>query len=437
MSVESFVTDASWPQAPHLFVISFRKLRCWIDALNYRTIAGRRVLILPTVAFIVIAQAALPAQDNAGSNLYLQFDPKPVLQQGTVAFVRAYADPGSMPAPPDKEALVGYSDDFKLVVDRQSFRFDQFGGYTFTAFTTPLKGNKTIYIFYARAVPQGTFADLEDTVTFHLHHGEKDSSGTILLPLHSVGSNDLLENANSSTLETTKLSGGPQPHIRLRSTLPSFALQITQVEVSSACSDCWSELAPPNDLKSGSSARVLTAKGQDTDIVLVGKPRTWPSLRSSLVHFKMSDAHDKLALRVTYSPIEGGRVRTQDFEIPVRFSPSIWEVVLVLVLGTATGIIVRRVLGQADAFSFKQIAGISCAVLASEFILYLSISDTRPLVLFGFNADPTQPLTIALIALFVSGGPKLKTWLAQVIQQLWDQIKATSNSPGSAGQKND
>jgi hypothetical protein len=393
-------------------------------------------MILPLFVFVMLSTVSAIGQDLTQSQIYLEFDQKPVLQQGTVTFVRSYPDPVSAPMPSDKDGLVGYSDDgaFKLVVDRQSIRFDQYGNYTFTVFANPLKAIGG-FTFYLRARPQGTFGDLEDSVHFHLHHEGKDSSGMILLPLHAVGSSDLLEPAKPILLpETIKLSGVVRPSIRLRSTLPNFALQVMQTDVTSECSDCWKDLAPPVDLGAGGPGRTLTAKGQDTEILLTGRARAWPSLLTSLGHFKMSDPHDNLTLRVTYAPVEGGRIRTQDFVIPVRFSPSIWEVAALMIVGMAVGILLRRALGQADAFARRQIAIVAGTVIASELILYVSVSETHPLVLFGFNADPTQPLTIFLIALLVSGGPRLTTSIAQVTRDLWNLVRGTQpNNPDPGG----
>ncbi len=194
----------------------------------------------------------------------------------------------------------------------------------------------------------------------------------------------------------------------------------------------WEGLEPPADLRLGAAGRILTSKGQETEILLNGVPRTLPSLRTSSSHFKISDPHDKLMLHVTYAPIEGGRVRDQDFVIPVRFSPALWEVIVALVVGIAIGIALRKVLGQADAYQRPQIAKVSGAVLVSVLVLYISVSaDTRPLVLFGVNVDPTQPLTIAAIAILVGGGPTLTAWIRQIIQQLWDLLNGVQPKPDS------
>lgn len=384
---------------------------------------------------LVCAGLAL-GQDANLSQVYLDFEPKAVLQQGTVTFERSDADKALTPFPSDKDGLIGYSSDdaFKLLIDRQSIRFNQYGNYTFNAFAK-LRTKEEGFTFYVVARPQGAFGDLEDTVTFHLHYRGKVSSGTIALPLHTVGSNDLLEVAKEIKVpETIKLAGTVPPSIRLRSALPNFGLQIKQIDVKSDCGNCWQSLAPPNDLQAGSGeGRVLTAKGQETEITIAGRPRTWPSLRSSLVHFRMSDPHDNITLQATYAPVEGGRVRTQEFAIPVRFSPSIWQIVLLMTLGTAIGILVRRALGQSDAFTKKQIGIVCATVLVSELILYVSVSDTHPLIVFGFNADPAQPLTIFVIALLVSGGPKLTEWITGVAEQLWNLIKGTQVQNRTAG----
>jgi hypothetical protein len=392
--------------------------------------------VLPSLVLVLVCVVSAKGQSN--TQVRLEFDPKPVMQQGTVTFFPAYPDDVATAAPSDKDMLRGYSDDgtFELLIDRQSVSFNQYGNYTFSAFAIPLVNKKgAVLNFYVSAHPQGTFGDVEDTVTFHLHHEGKDSSGPILLPLHTIGSNDLLEPVGPrSVAETIAPSGAVQPSIRLRSTLPDFALQIVQVDVTPDCKDCWTGLEPPADLLPGKAGRLLASKGQDTNILLNGVPRTLPSLRTSSVHFNISDPHDKLLLHVTYAPIEGGRMRAQDFMIPVRFSPSLWEVVAALVVGIAVGIVMRKLLGQADAFRLNQIAKVCGAVLVSELVLYVSVSaDTRPLVLFGVNVDPTQPVTIAAIAVLVGGGPTLTAWIRQVVQQLWALVNGAQprTNPGA------
>ena len=391
--------------------------------------------VLPLLFIVLVGFVSAGGQSN--TQVRLEFDPKAIMQQGTVTFFPSYPDEVGTSPPSYKDMLRGYSKDgvFELLVDRQSVSFNQYGNYTFNAFAIPLNKNgikEGIGLsFYVIAHPQGTFGDVEDTVTFHLYHEGKDSSGLIPLPLHTIGSNDLLEPVNPSSLpETIKLSGTVQPVIRLRSTLPDFALQLMQVDVRADCKDCWESIEPPADLRPGATGRILTSKGQEAEILLNGQPRTFPSLRTSSSHFKISDPHDKLMLHVTYAPIEGGRMRTQDFVIPVRFSPSLWEVVVALVVGIAAGILVRKVLGQADAFQRTQIAKVSGAVLVSELVLYISVSaDTRPLVLFGVNVDPTQPLSIAAIAILVGGGPTLTAWIRLIIQQLWDLLNGVQPKP--------
>lgn len=393
-----------------------------------------RLSIFCGVQVALLCSAFAGGQDANSSQAYLEIETKAVLQQGTVTFERSDADSTLTPFPTDKDGLIGYSTDdaFKLLIDRQSIRFNQFGNYTFTVFAKPRDRNDGL-TFYVVARPQGTFGDLEDTVTFHLHYRGKVSSGTIALPLHTVGANDLLETKDSKLPEIIKLSGAVSPSIRLRSALPNFGLQIMQIDVKSDCGNCWQGLAPPSDLQTGSAGRVLSAKGQETEITIAGRPRTWPALRRSLVHFGISDPHDSITLQATYAPVEGGRVRTQDFPIQIRFSPSIWLILLLMGAGTAIGILVRRALGQNDAFEGKKIGIVCATVVVSELILYGSISDTRPLVLFGFNADPTQPLTIFLIALLVSGGPKLTEWISGVAGQLWTLLKGTQVQNSVAG----
>jgi hypothetical protein len=399
--------------------------------LFYRNTSSSHSPVLLFPLFIVVGIASAGGQSN--TQVRLEFDPKPIMQQGTVTFFPSYPDDVATPTPSDKDMLKGYSDDgaFELLVDRQSVSFNQYGNYTFNAFAIPLNKKGKGLNFYVSAHPQGTFGDVEDTVKFHLRHEGSDSSGLIPLPLHTIGSDDLLESVNPSSLaEPIKLSGTVQPVIRLRSTLPGFAVQIKQVEVKADCQDCWEGLDSPADLRPGGAGRILPSKGQETEILLNGAPRTLPSLRTSSSHFKISDPHDKLKLHVTYAPVEGGRVRAQDFVIPVRFSPSLWEVVVALVVGIVVGIAMRKVLGQADAFRRTQIAKVFGAVLVSELVLYISVSaDTRPLVLFGVNVDPTQPLTIAAIAILVAGGPTLTTWIRQIIQQLWDLLNGVQARP--------
>jgi hypothetical protein len=404
----------------------------WIPQ-EVRLFRGR---VLPIVFFVLVEMVSAPAR--SGAQIRLEFEPKAIMQQGTVTFFPSYPDPVASPVPTDKDALRGYSDDgsFELIVDRQSVNFNQYGNYTFNAFAIPLAKGATLS-FFVSAHPQGTFGDVEDAVRFHLHSNGRDIPGSIPLPLHSVGWSDLLDVANPiSAPEAIRLSGLVPPTIRLRSILPDFALQIIQVAVTSDCKDCWAGLDVPPDLRVGGAGRILMSKGQDTEVVMDGVPRMLPSLRTSSTHFKMSDAHDRLSLHVTYAPVEGGRIRSQDFVIPVRFSPSLWEVVGALAVGIIVGICMRRALGQVNAFQWKEIAQVSGAVLVSELVLYISVSaDTRPLVLFGVNVDPTQPLTITAIAILIGGGPTLTAWIKRVIQQLWALVGSAQSNPNPADPK--
>ncbi len=179
-------------------------------------------LVLP---FFFMLVGVVPAGGQTKTQVRLEFDPKAIMQQGTVTFFPSYPDEVATSPPSDKDMLRGYSEDgaFELLVDRQSVSFNQYGNYTFNAFAIPLKEKGNSLSFFVSAHPQGKFGDVEDAVKFHLRQEGKDSSGLIPLPLHTIGSNDLLEPVNpSSFAEAIKLSGTVQPAIRLRSALPDL-----------------------------------------------------------------------------------------------------------------------------------------------------------------------------------------------------------------------
>jgi hypothetical protein len=411
------------------------------------------LLTLISLLFVCCRLAA--AQDNNAvpflSSTYLELETKQVGQQGTIAFTRAYPEDTPSPLPNERDSLRGYSNDnaYEFIVDRQSITFDSWGKYTFNVYAVLQEGQNRgigILMFYITASPRGAFSDQEDTVKFHLHRGNAESVGLVSLPLHSIGTNDLLELVIANpAVQTVKVSR-PQLTLKLRSALPDFPLQILDVEVTKEdCPECWrGSLTVPTDLQRGRVGRILANKGQDTELVVNGSLNRWAALLTSSTHFSLSDPHDRLTLRASYAPAEGGRVRTQDFSIPVRFSPSIWDVIVALVLGWLLGVAIRKAGGQADIVpsrnQWKQwklwtpLATTAAAVVVSEGVLYATVSaDSRPLVLFGINVDPTQPLTIFLIALIVSGGPTVTTWFNNVIKQLWDSIKSTQ--PASAKPK--
>jgi hypothetical protein len=67
-----------------------------------------------------------------------------------------------------------------------------------------------------------------------------------------------------------------------------------------------------------------------------------------------------------------------------------------------------------------------CLVLASEALLYWGVaSGSRPLVLFGLNIDPSQPVPCFFIALIVSGGPTVVAWFqvqAVILKETYKHI---------------
>lgn len=191
---------------------------------------------------------------------YLEFKTKPILQQGEVKFERSDPDSSTpqAPLPSVTDSIIGHSDDstVRLIIDRHSIEFNQFSNYTFTAFATRVNQNRAPLVFHVTARPKGTFGDFEDDVRFTLHDNGQVLAGNIVLPLHCVGTDDLLEQTQpASGIKAISLSGGTPVTTRLQSTLPDFGLQITGIDVTAGCKDCWRGLAAPADLGQGGAGR--------------------------------------------------------------------------------------------------------------------------------------------------------------------------------------
>jgi hypothetical protein len=135
------------------------------------------------------------------------------------------------------------------------------------------------------------------------------------------------------------------------------------------------------------------------------------ALLATLTSLKPEQAHDHLWLQVTYASEQGGVSKsTGELDIPVRFEPSLLNLLAALVMGSLLGTLASQFLPGVwkDTRSLLQQTGRALLFsLVAEIIAMLLVGLGSRFVIFTFDLDPWQFLPVLVIGLLVSGGKKL------------------------------
>jgi len=266
------------------------------------------------------------------------------------------------------------------------------------------------YAYDVRAEPVGKFADVLANVKFKIKTGTQESAGLLKVPVHSTAyDGDLQRKMDDSAVIDAKVSRSPA--ISLRNSLDNLGIHVTGVEVHRNCERCWEDIqSGPLNVRIGSSASV--------DIPLNIRPKPlWAMLSTALI-LKKDKPQDTLAVKVWYNVEQGGISKDKTFNIPVRFAPSIWHLVMATIIGGIVGAFLKRILDHEDSrISWGFVGKIVFLSIVAEFFAAVAASFDSKLIILSFDMDPRQIIPAAILAFTVTGGPTATKWVGSIIQQ--------------------
>jgi hypothetical protein len=346
----------------------------------------------------------------------LHLDSANVKQEGLVEFSVLFAESSTLSDFPAIRFNVGETGDqaFRLYIDLGSIQTITFNAFTLSAYLVDERENppKT-YKYDVTGNPTGNFRDEATRVVFHIKSGNGSSDGWISMPVYSAVKSNLLVVPTQKSPFPASVSKSNPIQLLLQNLPDTLTVQVTEVSAQSPCSWCWTQIKSPVTEKNPLNIDGGSSVPLEIDFLA----KSVPALLHSALIIQPDKPHDTVTLTVTYHTEPGGADRKQMIPVEIRFTPTFWALALVLACGILLGLGARYLLtgklGQTDnETAFHAILFAIVFVTIAEFVgvLMTSYGESK-LVLFGIDLDPRQVFPAFVLAILVSGGPAVVSWV--------------------------
>lgn len=315
----------------------------------------------------------------------IEFFPRPCLSRGETAQLQP----------------VGKAGEWQVMVDRSSEE-SRSEGEIFHYFLHLASNGKPEHCFQLTATPAGTFRDQRSAVRLRVVDGEEKVEGEIQLVLHNgLEAPHYLdaELVEEPPVEGT-LFGEVAISLNLTNRLENVPLTIDWIEVDADRPRRW-WVQPVAVASTGS---VLgPGRTKERALRVEGKASGWRAFGAALNPFTAKESHEVVTVRIGYGT-EGGMPRQLDVTVPIRFEPSIFAVVVALVVGLLVGCTVpagkyARVLGRRSFWGYWRpiVLRVAPVAVISWALGMTLVSGGSQFRLFGVTLDPDQLMTAFLI----------------------------------------
>lgn len=273
--------------------------------------------------------------------------------------------------------------------------------------------------FAAKAL--GRFLDHEEEVDLRVTAADGTATeGSLLLPIHSVASDDFLGFRLLQTPTVVPTGGQEVVSIDLTNLLTDLDVLVSgELRVSTNRPMLWqeppqAELAPP--LAAGEDFLLPRGDTAFGKIRLTAQPVGLSALRRSAVPYRRGSApagggrsigskhgiHDRITVYVPYRT-PGGFPRELAIELPIRFWPSGWSLLGALFAGVAFGSLFRLPWsrGRFGEWCWASLAALIVGVIGWAIALLLVAFDSE-VRLFTIELDPYQILPVLVFG-FAAG----------------------------------
>ena len=338
-----------------------------------------------------------------------------VKQDGEVKFVTLYQGSENRADFPTPQFLLGQTDDqaYRLYVDVDSIQQLRFNSFNFTAYLADAKaGALKAHRFQITGNPTGLFRDAPVKVSFHVKNGATFATGSIEMPVYNAKKTDLLQFEEQKEPEYVSVSGTTPIDIHPGNAPDSLSIVVTDVAVSGSCPKCWKRLSSTVNEKN--PLRIETGAKASLPVDLI--PNSIPALLQGALVIKPDLPHDTLSLTLTYHTDPGGADRKQTVPAKIRFGPGLVGLALALLAGISLGLTARYLLtGKLGKDNERALHAILSAVvfgLIAEVVGVMMTSyGNSKLVIFDLDIDPRQLFPAFILAILVSGGSAVVTWM--------------------------
>ena len=325
-----------------------------------------------------------------------------------------------------REVVIGETADkrFRMYFDLSSGESRVNSHYQNQAFVCEnMNGKPSCIPFTVFATPVGQFSDSMRDVDFIVEDEGKTHSGQWKLPVHSFSNAPVLAIAEAIP-SPIPVNVGSETTVKIvfKDLLSDSRIRIDDHPVLLQEEKAMWKSAAVQALQQGKP--ILIGEGEIDHVFDVKlNPSILDALSASIAPVREDKPHTRLTLLVGHQVEYGGHQRQLEVELPVRFVPSFWSLFLVVLLGSALGIVFSFVLpgDKKTNVSWRTFVAAAAFSLIVEAVCILLVAGGSKLVIFKQEVNPSQLLTVLLIG-FASGliivwrSDALRTWLDHLIQ---------------------
>jgi len=369
----------------------------------------------PLVCGIVLVTFCSSLALGQASAPQFSMDSVNVRQEGVVSFSTLFLATDPRADFPEPRFLLGQTDDqsYRLYLDVDSIQQIRFNAFTFAAYLANAReAARGAYKFQVTGNPTGSFRDAPVRVSFRVKSGTNSSVGTILMPVYNATKTDLLQAEKQGEPAYVSVSGATPLQIRLSNPADTLPVAVTDVSVVESCLKCWTRVSSAVNEKSPLQVEPGTASILPVDLF----PNSIPALLQGALVVKTDVPHDTLSVMVTYHTLPGGADKKQTIPAQVRFGPGLLGLAMALCGGIGLGLAARYLLtGKLGKDTERAMHAVLTALvfgIIAEFVgIMLTAYGSSKLVLFGLDIDPRQLFPAFILAMLVSGGPAVVSWM--------------------------
>ena len=299
-------------------------------------------------------------------------------------------------------------------------RFGKFFDYTF--YVAVAGANPPVwYSCGTQVYTQGAFLDRSETAHFTIQIGTAVDDGALDVPLHSIANRDFIEVTSLTKPAKVDLSQSAGIDLSLHNLLPDQDLLVdSSVQATAAHPGYWVTTSNVK-LEDALSKDIIRVRPGDTSNVRLRlEPKKWTTLMATLGSVKPDAEHENVTAVLSYRSDLGGVPRIKPVNIGMRFTPSLFSLIVALFTGSLIGTLAAQFLpGTFKGFyamGQRAARGLIFSFVAELFAMFL-VAHGSKFVILQFDLDPWQFLPVFFIGFAISGGKEVLSYIGLVKQQ--------------------
>jgi hypothetical protein len=373
-------------------------------------------LLLLTASFLLLAREAaavdrvLVFDDVKKTDLQARFQSDCVATQPPANFQKLQR------VPTKTNAFFLYFDPTLI----EPARFGKFFDYTF--YVAVAGANPPVWHSCGTQVyTQGAFLDRSETAHFTIQIGTAVDDGALDVPLHSIANRDFIEVTSLTKPAKVDLSQSAGIDLSLHNLLPDQDLLVDSLVQATAAHPGYWVTTSNVKLEDALAKDVIRVRPGDTSNVRLRlEPKKWTTLMATLGSVKPDAEHENVTAVLNYRSDLGGVERIKPVTIGMRFTPSLFSLIVALFTGSLIGTLAAQFLpGTFKGFyamGQRAARGLIFSFVAELFAMFL-VAHGSKFVILQFDLDPWQFLPVFFIGFAISGGKEVLSYIGLVRQQ--------------------